>query len=779
MPYQSFEQFQWSFPGGPWALGASLLAGAVLIGLSYRLTLVRLPRAARLALSFLRFVAVALILACICRPTVVRQVRSEGDEKPKVAVVFDESGSVDVKSLWGQSRRDKALWYWASRLSRQHDLYELHTYAFAESLRTSEKPGDSPPPATGGPTDPPSEALQTHLYRSVADWSERFAAQGYDAVICLTDGMDTSGESPQQALDALHQTALPHAFVALTTPLPSLPFVEITKLEAPSTVQVGTNVPVNMLVQASGLAANQALEVVVQRGEQVVHRRKVPHIGHASTQAIQFEVPVISQETFVYEARVQSGSEVLGSVKWSVQGLAKEKPVVLLYQGAMDWGTRHLRGVFDRADNAEMEVRFASGALPDVYGWNRSEDKFPGPTELARFNVVILLNLNAQQITPRMESTLTEFVRNGGGLLAIGGDPASAAALEQSALQKLLPVEPGGQGEPGQPGATKNMSALQRLTESAGPAAMRKANPGSFDATFIGQQSRQRGAALTPITLTREGIESPIFHYAVSDGRPVASMLPGVESLLPVGQAKPGARVLAEGGRSQIVLATQSFGRGLAAMLATDSLWRWRMSLESNSEAYDKFWRQLVGYLAARARREPAWLLDSAVCVSNKAVEAQFFLPDGCRFKLEELTFAAEAPDQAVPLSLAAAPKDQTYRTTLVAKPKTTYRLVARPKAQPDQVVAEAFLTGRADLTRQELRVLKPDPALLAEMAAASGGVVIDPDRSFDWSNWLPKRPAEIIRTERTPLWHSPWIFVGMLLLLLGELLIRRRYRMI
>ena len=781
MPGQTTQQFQWSFPGGAWGLGVVLVVGVILIALSYRLALVRLPRAARLLLSLLLLVAFILILACLCRPTIVRETRSEPDDKPKVAVVFDESGSMDVKSLWGHSRRDRALWYWDNQISKQDEHYDLHTYAFAESLRATDKPGEPPPPSptSRGGANRPGKPLPTHLYRNLAEWSDQFATQGYDAVICLTDGVDTSDALPNEALDALHQTPLPHAFVAFTTPLPSVPHVDITKLEVASTAQVGTKVPVNMLVQASGLAAGKPLRVTVRQDKRVVHRDEFSLPAHRSiTWAIDFEVSVVNAQTLVYEVLVESGDDTLASATWSVQGLSEEKPTVLLYQGAPDWGTRHLRGVFDRAENAEMTVRFAADALPDLYGRRRSEDNFPGPTELSRHNVVILLNVNRGQITPRMESTLTEFVRDGGGLLVLSANPSYAASLRGSGLEALLPVEFGAALLSERRVPPKPLDKWQETVKRGGAAHLRseihRAN--QWPESIVMGLPEHSAPALRPVTLTREGIESPIFNLTVRDGRPESGNLPLFETLATVRQAKGGARVLATDGKSRIVLAVQQFGHGRSAVLATDTLWRWRLSLDSKSYVFDKFWRQLVGYMAGGARREPAWLLESAVCAPHEAVNVRFFLPETARFTLGELAFAAESPDETIELTLVPADQDEVYQTTLAPKPKTTYRLVARHQGQ---VVAETFLTGRADLTGQELRALKADPVTLEELAAAGGGVVVDPDRSFDWPRWLPRRPEELIRTERTPLWHSPWIFAALLGLFLAELLIRRRHRMV
>ena len=47
-----------------------------------------------------------------------------------------------------------------------------------------------------------------------------------------------------------------------------------------------------------------------------------------------------------------------------------------------------------------------------------------------------------------------------------------------------------------------------------------------------------------------------------------------------------------------ILLARQQIGEGFTAVLATDLLWRWKMSLPSGSHAVETFWQQLLLSLA-------------------------------------------------------------------------------------------------------------------------------------------------------------------------------------
>jgi hypothetical protein len=53
-------------------------------------------------------------------------------------------------------------------------------------------------------------------------------------------------------------------------------------------------------------------------------------------------------------------------------------------------------------------------------------------------------------------------------------------------------------------------------------------------------------------------------------------------------------------------------------------------------------------------------------------------------------------------------------------------------------------------------------------------------DQTYNWNSWLPENldEADPVRM-KTDLWDRPWIFLLMLFLFLGELMIRRRYKLV
>ena len=68
-----------------------------------------------------------------------------------------------------------------------------------------------------------------------------------------------------------------------------------------------------------------------------------------------------------------------------------------------------------------------------------------------------------------------------------------------------------------------------------------------------------------------------------------------------------------------------------------------------------------------------------------------------------------------------------------------------------------------------------PDSAALAEVAAASGGRVMDAAGVEHWAHSLPARALARSRLESLRLWESPWVFALVVGLLGVEWFWRRR----
>jgi hypothetical protein len=93
---------------------------------------------------------------------------------------------------------------------------------------------------------------------------------------------------------------------------------------------------------------------------------------------------------------------------------------------------------------------------------------------------------------------------------------------------------------------------------------------------------------------------------------------------------------------------------------------------------------------------------------------------------------------------------------------------------------AEGVEVGRAqagwsaDPAAEEFKSLKPNRALLENLARQTGGEVIAMNQLAAWADKLPNRNAPITESVTTPLWHKPLVFLLALACFAAEWGLRR-----
>ncbi|HET9271736.1 MAG TPA: glutamine amidotransferase, partial [Vicinamibacterales bacterium] len=187
--------------------------------------------------------------------------------------------------------------------------------------------------------------------------------------------------------------------------------------------------------------------------------------------------------------------------------------------------------------------------------------------ELFRYRGLILGSVEAGAFSGDQLQMIADFVdRRGGGLLMLGG-PRSFG-------------EGGYGGTPVADALPLQIAPTTRASDPA-PLARLKVSP-----TAAGQ-----GHAATQIMPTQ----------AASVAR--WGELPQVTSVNAPLPLKPGATALLTGtdqrGRSQVVLASQSFGRGKAIAFTAQDSWEWQMhaSIPLEDQTHETFWRQLMRWM--------------------------------------------------------------------------------------------------------------------------------------------------------------------------------------
>jgi hypothetical protein len=74
-----------------------------------------------------------------------------------------------------------------------------------------------------------------------------------------------------------------------------------------------------------------------------------------------------------------------------------------------------------------------------------------------------------------------------------------------------------------------------------------------------------------------------------------------------------------------------------------------------------------------------------------------------------------------------------------------------------------------------EFAKLEPNRDLMQRIASDTGGKMIALKDIAELPEMLKNIRVPVEVTLATPLWHTPWIFIAILLLLLGEWMLRRK----
>jgi hypothetical protein len=88
--------------------------------------------------------------------------------------------------------------------------------------------------------------------------------------------------------------------------------------------------------------------------------------------------------------------------------------------------------------------------------------------------------------------------------------------------------------------------------------------------------------------------------------------------------------------------------------------------------------------------------------------------------------------------------------------------------------VGTAATRWTSEPAAEEFRDLKPNRALLDQLARATGGQTVAADNLEPFVATLPTRHAEITEPHIEPAWHQPWVFAIAICCLCAEWGIRR-----
>jgi nitrogen fixation protein FixH len=264
--------------------------------------------------------------------------------------------------------------------------------------------------------------------------------------------------------------------------------------------------------------------------------------------------------------------------------------------------------------------------------------------------------------------------------------------------------------------------------------------------------------------------------------RKLWSALPALAASAPLGGPRAGATILAQtgapGGGLYPVVAVQRYGQGRSMVFAGEASWRWKMLVTSSDRTYELFWRQAARWLASATPDPVAITMPDApepgdamsvdvdardasfAPVPDAVIEATLALPGG-----ETRPIAMRHTDAAGGRFTAALRLDQPglYRIRAQARHGTTALGAAE----------RWMYVGGSDREFADPRL---NEGWLRRVARDSGGRYVPAAEASRVVDWLRAAVPQNAAPERRDLWHAPWAFALIVLLLSAEWILRRRW---
>jgi hypothetical protein len=245
-----------------------------------------------------------------------------------------------------------------------------------------------------------------------------------------------------------------------------------------------------------------------------------------------------------------------------------------------------------------------------------------------------------------------------------------------------------------------------------------------------------------------------------------------------VNKVKPGAEILAihptdrnpADKSPRVLVARQRFGDGWTAAMTTDLLWRWKMSLPSDSHTAETFWQQFLLSLARSSAGQglrmvkitdaPAVNHTVAIRVegsSGGAPSVVVISPSGARKSV--------APGRETGSDAGGG-----WRVDFIPDAEGRWEVQAGDAAGNN---ARITFDAAAQVRTVESLNLPPDTEGLRHIAESSGGALIEDGAAIFHTQ--PQWDLAFEPVHAKPLWNNAWL-IGALLAIYGVELVTRRF---
>lgn len=568
-----FTNGQFGFDVRPrvWLLVLLAILVGVFIYFVYVRPRLRVTRRTTVILATLRTALIALVIFMLLKPVVV--VSSVVPRSSYVALAIDDSLSMKLQDTPGRTTRlDYAKQMLLappgsgknSFINRLEEKFKTNLYGFS-----GEVVGVSDGNTLYG------EGRTTDVTGALDEIAKRSSGMPLSAIVLATDGASNVSRDLSATLRELRARDVPVFTIGVGDTARPLD-AELTRMNLPRRVLVGSRANIEAFVSLSGYGATKVLMSVREDGRAI--KTEEFNLRGNDTQAVSLEIIPSNPgfRRYTVEVTPLDGEVTIENNKQEAMVEVIEGPLRILHvEGEPRWELGKIR---ESITPTEKNVTLVSlqrtgenkfyrqgigGQQELVSGFPKTEE------ELFAYDGLVLGSVEAGFFTIDQLRNIEAFVsRRGGGLLALGGRLSfDGGRYKGTLIEDLLPLTLEG----------------------------RKVDDGESFAPIYKAQLTSAGQA-HPITRLNE--DRAVSQKTWNDLPPI-SVSEGLKNV------KPGASVLLEakraGGSSPSVplLALQRYGRGQTLAFTASDTWRWRMRMDSKSNAHETFWRQLLRYLVS------------------------------------------------------------------------------------------------------------------------------------------------------------------------------------
>lgn len=725
---------------------AAILILLLTLWAGYRKTTLQLSRAFKMTLMTLKFAVIALLLFALLEP--VLMVTTVVPQKSSLVVLVDDSKSMSIRDIGNQlSRMDYTSNLLGDPgrpglLSELEKNFKLQTFKFAAEV---EYLRDANTTTARGDVSDLGRSLQF-----AADLADQTAVSG---VVLLTDGANNGEEDPLETAALLKNKKAPVYVVGIGSERAE--DIEVTKVTAnPSAIE-------NSVIEISALIKNKNLDIkpveLELRQESAIIKKQTEQLKGATTRVSMKFSPTkrgFVRYTLTALAKENEAIKENNSKSFLVDNRSRQARILYI-EGYPRAEFKYLRRALQGDESLELVSLLRTGAdkfyRQGIRNQEELKDGYPkSKSDLFKYDAIIFGSIEADFFSKEeLEHTADFVAQRGGGFLMLGGfNSFGQGGYANTEIEKLLPVEL----------PYENNTLM------------------SSDLTFKDKFK---------LVLTPEGLSHPIMQLSTveADNATLWENLPELEGYNPLGRAKPGATILAVHPLSEfqdpkILLALQRYGSGRSMVFATSSSWHWQMSMPHQDMSHERFWRQLLRWLALSSPRPIAAHTDKESYVPYEQVTIKVDVRDSTYNYINDAVIKATITTPsgkavAVPFNWSSNGKVE-YLGSVHPEELGLYAVDLSVYSAKGEFLGKAETAFFVEESTAEFTNAQLQSGLLRRVAEISGGKYYHQDEAKKLSDEIAVMESNYSKLVEYDLWDMPLVFLLAAAILAIEWYVRR-----